>query len=320
VTRPDDSSLDAGQRLAVEERARRLLDRACAWNRFPTPVEDILAAAQLRVAPTSIFDPARILAFVRDKTVETASRLKSAISKVLGLYDADERVIHIDDTVGESKQTFLKLHETGHHELPVHRKLFRFFQDCEKTLAPETADLFEREANNFARFALFQGNAYAELAADCNFEIKTPIKLAKKFGASVYASAREFARSNRRACVVYILEPVEYVDGDGARAAVRRIEPSPTFEAQFGRPADSVITLDHALGLVLPIGRKMTRPISVSITDRNGTRHECVAEAFNTSWNILILLYPIHSLTATTIILPPGADLPANPDRPVRPR
>jgi IrrE N-terminal-like domain len=157
VTKPDDSSLDADQRLAVEERARQLLDRASAWDRFPTPVEDILAAAQLRVAPTSIFDPARILAFVRDKTAETASRLKSAISKVLGLYDAGERIIHIDDTVAESKQTFLKLHETGHHELPVHRKLFRFFQDCEKTLAPETADLFEREANNFARFALFQG-------------------------------------------------------------------------------------------------------------------------------------------------------------------
>jgi hypothetical protein len=258
VTRPDDSSLDPGQRRAVEERARQLLDRASAWNRFPTPVEDILVAAQLRVAPTSMFDAARILAFVRDKTAEAANRLKSAISKVLGLYDAGEGVIHIDDTVGASKQTFLKLHETGHHELPVHRKLFRFFQDCEKTLAPETADLFEREANNFARFALFQGSTYAEHAADCNFEIKTPIKLAKKFGASVYASAREFARSNCRACAVYILEPFEYVEGDGARAAVRRIEPSPAFEEQFGRPADTVITLDHWLGPALPIGRKMT--------------------------------------------------------------
>jgi hypothetical protein len=55
-------------------------------------------------------------------------------------------------------------------------------------LAPEIADLFEREANNFARFSLFQGNGFAHAAADCKFEIKTPIKLAKRFGASVYAS------------------------------------------------------------------------------------------------------------------------------------
>ena len=116
---------------------------------------------------------------------------------MLGLHDSDEHVIHIDDTVKESKHNFLKLHETVHHEIPAHRKIFRFFQDCDKTLSPETADLFEREANNFARFALFQGDRYARLAADCPFEIRTPTKLAGKFGASMYASTREFARTNR---------------------------------------------------------------------------------------------------------------------------
>lgn len=312
MTKPDDSSLDAEQLRAVEARARKILDRASGWNRFPTPVEDILSAAQLKVAPSSAFDPARILAYLRDKTVAAAGRLKSAISKVLGLYDADEWVIHIDDTVIESKQTFLKLHETGHHELPTHRKLYRFFQDCDKTLAPEIADQFEREANNFARFVLFQGDTYARCAADCKLEIRTPMKLAKTFGASVYASVREFARTNHRACVVYVLEPIEYVQGDGARAAVRRIVPSPSFLAQFGCPTDAVITVDHVLGPVLPIGRKMTRPLSVSIRDRNGAKHECVAEAFDTTWNVLLLLYPIREMTASTVILPPEFKKPAN--------
>jgi Zn-dependent peptidase ImmA (M78 family) len=306
VTKPDDSSLDPNDLRAIEQMARKLLDRASAWDRFPTPIEDILAAAKLEVAPTSIFDPARIISFIKTKTADAAHRIKSAISKVFGLYDGDEQVIHIDDKVVESKQNFLKLHETGHHEIPKHRKLFRIFQDCEKTLAPETADLFEREANNFARFALFQGDTYAQYAADCAFEIKTPMKLAKKFGASVYASAREFARTNSRACVVYILEPIEYVAGSGARAAVRRIEPSPAFGKQFGRPTETCITLDHALGPLLPIGRKMTRPRSLSITDRNGEHHECIAEAFDSTYNVLILLYPLRALTKTTVILPPG--------------
>ncbi len=303
MIKPDDSRLDPSELRAVEDRARKLLDRASAWGTLPTPIEDILKEARLQVASTSVFDPARILAYINKKTAEAAHLVKSALSKVFGIYDYEDRVIHIDDTVIESKQRFLKLHETGHHELPTHRKVFHFFQDCEKTLAPETADLFEREANNFARFALFQGDTYARMAADCKFEIKTPINLAAKFKASLYASAREYARTNPRACVVYVLEPIEFAHGSGAQAAVRRIEPSASFERQFGRPNERFITLDHALGPVLPINRKMTRPRSFSLTDLNGTKHECVAEAFDTTRNVLILLYPVVALTKTTVIL-----------------
>ena len=304
MTKPDDSSLDSEDRRIIEARAKRLLDQAGAWERFPTPIEDILAAARVKVAPTSIFDPVAILAYLQGKAANAAIRIKSALAKVFGLYDGGDGVIHIDSTVTPAKQNFLKLHETAHHDIPTHRKTFRFFQDCEKTLAPEIADQFEREANNFARFAIFQGDAYTRMAADCTFEIKTPIKLAKKFGASLYASAREFARTNHRACVVYVLEKIEFVEGHGARAMVRRIEPSPSFTAQFGRSSDTVVTLDHFLGPVLPIGRKMTRPVSLSMTDLNGTAHECVAEAFDTSYNILILLYPVRALTSSRIILP----------------
>ena len=50
----------------------------------------------------------------------------------------------------------------------------------------------------------------------------------------------------------------------------------------------------------------MTRPVSLSIKDLNGDGHECVAEAFDTTHNVIILLYPVKALTASTIILPPN--------------
>ena len=306
MTKPDDSSLDPEDLRAVEERAHRLLDRANAWDRFPVPIDDILAAANVKLAPSSLFDPVAIFEYLKGKATDTGLRIKSAVAKVLGIYDAAESTIHIDDTVVKSKKNFLTLHETAHHDLPVHRKLFRLFQDCEKNLLPEMADQFEREANNFARFALFKGDTYARYAADCTFDIKTPITLAKKFGASNYASAREFARTNHRACVVYILERIEFVQGHGAQAAVRRIEASPSFIKQFGLPNDTLITLDHVLGPVLPVGRKMTRPRTLSIKDRNGSPHECLAEAFDTTHNVIILLYPVQALGKQTVILPPG--------------
>lgn len=299
----DDSSLEIQDLIAVEARAKLLLDRAEAWGRFPTPVEDILAAANLRVAPKSMFDPVNILAYIKQKgeaAVTTLKTFKSALSKVFGIYDANEQIIHIDDKVKSAKQTFLKLHETGHHELPAHRKLFSVFQDCELTLAPEIADLFERQANNFARYALFQGNGFQVRAADSAMSIKTPMSLAKDFGASIYASCREFARTHHRSCVVYALEPME-----GFGAKVRRIEPSPSFLAQFGRPSDTYIDFNHALGTLLPVNlQRMVKPTHLVFRDKNGVDHECLGESFKTPFNILLLIYPIKALTATSIIVP----------------
>jgi hypothetical protein len=39
------------------------------------------------------------------------------------------------------------------------------------------------------------------------------------------------------------------------------------------------------------------------IRDRNGDRHECRAEAFDATYNVLILLYPVKALTASTVIM-----------------
>lgn len=304
MRKPDDSSLNIDDLIAVEARARSLLDRAAAWDRLPTPVDDIIAAANLRVAPKGMFDSASFLKFIKQKTVEAAKTLKSALSKVLGLYDANEQIIHIDDGVSASKQTFLKLHETGHHEMPTHKKVFQLFQDCEQTLAPDIADQFEREANNFARFALFQGNLYKNHAADMSMGIKTPMDLAKKFGASIYASAREFARTHHQACIVYILEPMIFIPGKGTIANVRRIEASIGFLNEFGSPTDIVIDTNHALGKLLPVGRRMTKPTLLVFRDKNGIDHECIGEAFDTTYNVLLLIYPVKALTSTSIAVP----------------
>jgi Zn-dependent peptidase ImmA (M78 family) len=304
MTKSDDSTLRAADLLAVEARGRLSLDKAAAWGRFPTPVDDILSAAELRVAPKGMFDVESFMAYAKKKATGAIHALKSAISKVLGIYDANEQIIHVDESVGPTKQTFLKLHETGHHELPTHRKIFQLFQDCEKTLEPSVADQFEREANNFARFALFQGTAFKEQAADMKMGIKTPMALGKKFGASNYAAAREFVRSHHTACLLYALDPLQVIPGVGARAAVRRLEVSATFEKEFGRPNDTLIDTNHALSPLLPVFKKMTRPTTLHYRDKNGITHECLGEAFKTPYNVFLLIYPVRALTATSIFVP----------------
>ncbi len=309
MIKPDDSTLSAADLSVVEARAKLSLDKAAAWGRFPTPVDDILSAAKLRVAPKGMFDVESFLAFVKQKAAGAASALKTAISKVLGIYDANEQIIHIDDSVVAAKQAFLKLHEAGHHEMPTHRKIFQLFQDCEQTLAPGVADQFEREANNFARYALFQGGAFKAHAADMAMGIIVPVRLATKFGASNYAAAREFVRTHHRPCLLYALEPLEIVPGGGARAVVRRIETSPSFEHDFGCPTDTTIDTHHALSPLLPIVKKMTRPTPLRYRDKNGLEHECLGEAFKTKYNVFLLIYPVKPLSSTSIFVPPSFDL-----------
>ncbi len=190
--------------------------------------------------------------------------------------------------------------------------MFRWFQDCEKTLAPHVADQFEREANNFARYALFQGDGFKIRAADMDMGIKTPIALAKKFGASVYAAAREFARSHHEACIVYALEPIQFEPANGMSAAVRRIESSSKFKKEFGEPQCELIDKNHPLHGLLPIGKKRMKPPTVlTLFDRNGDLHECIGEAFKTPYNIFVLIYPVGALNSSSIILPKGLKMEA---------
>jgi hypothetical protein len=134
--------------------------------------------------------------------------------------------------------------------------------------------------------------------------IKTPIGLAKTFGASNYAAAREFVRMHHRACVLYVLEPLEFVPGKGASGLVRRIEVSPSFDQQFGRPSDERIDSHHALATILPIGKKMTWPTPLRYRDKNGADHECLGEAFKTKYNVFLLVYPTKALASSSIFVP----------------
>ena len=100
------------------------------------------------------------------------------------------------------------------------------------------------------------------------------------------------------------LEPIHLTPGVPAYADVRRIEASPPFATRFGIPTLDRIDMSHPLADLLPIGRKMTKPTPLLYCDRNGDRHECLGEAFDTTHNVLILIYPTQALTSAIIAVP----------------
>jgi len=300
----DDSSLEPHEHLVVTEAAKNLLNKADAWGRFPTPINDLMAAAQLKVAPVSVFDERTMWRYLQEAGEKAKQLLRQAMDKILGIFDVHANVIHIDPTVSPEKQTFLQLHEIGHKEIPHQNGIYRWIQDGDQHLASEVAELFEREANTFASIVLFQNDAFANMASDYEFGIKVPLKISRNFGASLYAGIREYVRSNPKVCAVIILNPTSICPTNGATAGVRRIEMSQGFRDQFSPfllPAE--LTPNDGLMRFIPINPKvMSRPDTFIFFDRNGQRHEFVGEGFRTPYNTFILIHAKITLKPTILI------------------
>lgn len=303
--KPDDCSLKVNEYETVKQEAERMLAEADAFGRFPTPVSDILCAAKVEIAPVNEIDES-FLSWIRKKAGDAGETLKRALSKVIGLFDAKSRLIFVDTTVLAVKQTFIKLHETGHAFLPWQKDIYGVIEDCGQTLSPDVSDQFDREANVFASEVLFQLDSFSREAGDYDFGIKVPINLHKKYGSSIYAAIRQYVSKNPRACVVLILNPPELKEGDGLVASLRRVVSSDLFDEKIGAVNwPNAYTPDDEIGAMIPInGRRMSGKQEISITNGDGDCYECIAEAFTQTYQVFILIHLIRTLTKTTVVLP----------------
>jgi len=288
--RPDDASLSRIDYERVKREAQKALLEAGALGTFPTPIADIMAAAKLSEAPEDLAEEGLLVRLRR----KAEGALKRAVSKVIGLFHASSRLVFIDRSLFLVKQTFIKLHETAHGILPWQREMYAIVEDCQVSLDPDVADQFDREANVFATEVLFQLDGFIAEARDFAFGIGIPLKLSKKYGASAYASIREYVRKNPRPCAVLVIDPPQVTKGAGFVARLRRLEVSRSFVDTCG-PVEwqQEFTPDDPLGAMIPIGRKMTGKRHLSLLDASGKSHECVAEAFTQGYQVFVLVLVI---------------------------
>ena len=198
--RKDDCTLNQFEIGEVRRSAKLLLKEAGAEGRFPTPIDDLLAAAKLTVVG-DIREKATLSDFLSNigsGLVKKVTPAVSAVKGILGLLHIPSREILIDGSQHEHKQTWTKLHETGHGYLPHQKNMFELMEDGKFELDPATEDLFEKEANNFAAETLFQLDSYERLAANYIVSIRTPIDLSKKFGSSIYSSMRRYIQTHHK--------------------------------------------------------------------------------------------------------------------------
>jgi Zn-dependent peptidase ImmA (M78 family) len=302
--KPDDASVSSEQLHQIRQHALKALQKANAQGRFPTPVNDVMEAAKIVIAEEDTLSES-FLNKIRNKTLRFGKTLKSALSKVLGIFETAARIVHIDRTLLEVRKVFLKLHETAHGVLVWQKDIYCAIEDCEKTLSPEISEAFDREANAFASEVLFQLNTFQEEAADSKFGIAVPLQLKKKYGASIYSTVRRYVSTHHRSCIVLVLDMPVLVKGDGFTATLRRVISSPSFEKYFGQICwPNVFTPDDEIGKIVPLGkRRMSRPAQLVLGDQNGVQHECIAEAFCNTYQVFILIHEVKALTRTAVII-----------------
>ena len=297
--KPDDSSLTPAQQFHVRRHARSALLEAGALGVLPTPVDHILAAANIE----QVEDQGLNESFLSELRYKAGHALKRALSKVLGVFDAKSNLVFVDHLLKPVKKRFVMLHEAGHGFMPWQRAMYDLVEDCDQALDPTAADLFDREANVFASEVLFQNDTFTNMAADEAFEIWTPIRLAKKFDASLYASIRQYVSKSDRCCVVLVLNPPTLSHG-GFEATLRRVIPSASFLETFGEyPWRSVFTPADPFGALVPLGTSKSsgkRPLVLK--DSNGLRHECIAESFTQTYQVFILIHEVRTLPPTIVV------------------
>jgi Zn-dependent peptidase ImmA (M78 family) len=304
MRRPDDCTLTHQQSARVRKEAERALREASALGIFPTPIEQIMSVARVEEVKEDVLNPS-FVEKLRAKVLQAGHAVKRAVDKVLGLFHASEGLIFIKQSLIAVKRRFIGLHEAGHGFLPWQRPMYALVEDCERALDASTAELFDREANVFASEVLFQLDTFRDMAEGERFEIWAPVRLAKKFNASNYSSIRQYVSKNHRVCAVVVLDMPVIVAGDGFRAELRRVVQSPRFTELFGNYSwKDVYTPDDQIGALVPMqGRRSSGKRSIALTDRNGIRHESVAESFSTGHQVFVLIHAVKPLTETHFIL-----------------
>ncbi|BBO77476.1 hypothetical protein DSCW_48930 [Desulfosarcina widdelii] len=294
MLKKDDCTLSHSVYEKIRREAKRILIESNAIGRFPTPVADIMDVAKVEVVDDNILDEG-FLSKIRKKA---GRALKKAISVTLGVLDVKGRFVFVDKTVHAVRQTFIKIHEAGHFIMAWQRKLYSIVEDCEKTISTEIEDHFDREANVFTSEVLFQLDTFSEEAENHGFGIQVPIRLSKKYGASIYASIRRYVSKNWRACAVLVLDPPELMAGCGFKAGLRRVVYSDKFIEVFGKINwPEQYTPDDEIGSMVPVGgRRMSAPREIGLKNDNGELCECIAEAFTQTYQVFILIHAVKTL------------------------
>jgi IrrE N-terminal-like domain len=264
----------------IGKRTDALLRAAGAYGRYPTPVDDIVAARGLEESREFSLDEGVLTAMPK----QARDLLRRAYRGLRGALDRRERVVHISEQVThDGQKRFIKLHEVSHDNFPWQQQLVH--ADNDETLSRSTKVLFEQEANQGAAELLFQRAGFTNDAKSLAIGTAAVVHLANRYGSSLHAAFRRYAETHHEA--VQLLRLAARPNSDGSYQ--RYEQPcSPKWSQRFGTPLyprqlnpmdyPFLAVIDHALG-------------EAPLLDRDGLRVNVQVEGLNTGYAQFVLMW-----------------------------
>ena len=279
--------LDSGADIA--DRTEKLLRAADADGRLPTPVEDIVAAAELEEAENSWLSESA-LSGVPEYLAKKMRRMRGRIDAAL---DRKTREIHINAEIDhDGQRRFKTLHEVTHDILPWQQDLG--YADNGLTLSWNTRMEFEREANQGGAELLFQRELFQTMAADHEIGFGAITALSDQFGASIHASFRRYVETHKRPMAGLVLEnsprqadPLGYRRREAVRSAAwgeRYDSPAAWPKVLCAQPYTFVEDIKLLTGFGLP------KP-TMNYPDLNSDPTQLRVELFSNSYKVFVLLW-----------------------------
>lgn len=270
----------------IRGRTERLLHDADADGRWPTRVDDLVAAADLTEPEESPLDSsvlARAPRYLR-KAVELINS-----GKIRAILDRRERTVHLDPSISnDGRRSFLRLHEVSHDILEWQRD--PAFADDDGTLSPQTDRRFEREANQGAAELLFQGDRFAALTREYRIGMAAVSELSAIVGSSLRATLRRYAESHDGAVCAIAVEP-----SPRSRAPLRykrwEVSQSEAWGERFGSTWPPHLSVDCFPFLNTLTGEELGSETLWPFPDLNLEMVEVRAEAVATPYAGLLLLW-----------------------------
>lgn len=198
--------------------ASDLLRRSNTAGLLPTPIDEIIAAANL----TEPEDPEPFIqSFLSSLPRVTRDVFLSGWQKIRGIADLRERVIYIPRETKERRRLFVKSHELGHQVIPWHR-VNMSYRDDDFSLGFEAQEIFDQEANFFGAEVIFQGQGFTRRARDYQSSFEAVFQLADDHGASRHATLRRFVEEQDETIALLPYWPSQYALDPTGHHVLRR--------------------------------------------------------------------------------------------------
>jgi Zn-dependent peptidase ImmA (M78 family) len=278
----------------VAKYARLMLQQAGVGDRLPTPVDDIVQAADLMVSKEITLHEIH-----HGFIAKTLKILQAALRKARGLVDLKSNIVYLDMSAPTERQAFVKLHEVGHKMLPWQAKALQYV-DNDVTLSQDVRATFEQEANLFASEVLFQGNRFDQLSRDLPLEMKSAFFLAAQFGGSRHATLRRYAERHHKSCAVIVAAP-HVTLGERSYFKIRQIHESLPFQQRFrswSRP-DKIFSSDHFAQSLFGSKNGFLPTTETMIISSENRQVSCTVEFFKTRFGFFLFIHPMDEQVKT---------------------